>query len=68
MSAIFEAVNGVTDVGLASVGWCAGDVQSIRPDWSDKKAESFLKEHSSEIRDAMVQAGWICLEGLIELG
>ena len=50
---------------FASVHWQIGDVQSLQPDWDDKRCAEFLRANAKWIQDAMVRAGWDAMESCI---
>lgn len=50
---------------LASVSWCAEDIQTLRPEWAVHQCLDFLVENDRHIQDAMVQAGWDAIESLL---
>ena len=41
------------------------DVQALRPDWSDREVQAFLREHGHAIGEEMVMAGAVALAALI---
>lgn len=49
-------------VRFASVAWQVGDIQTIRPDFTDEEAANYLLGHSKYIQEAMVSAGWGVIE------
>ncbi len=42
------------------------DVQALRPDWSEREVQAFLREHSDAIETEMAMAGEVMLAVLIE--
>lgn len=50
---------------LASVSWCADDIQTMRPDWTVQQCLDFLVENGRYIQDAMVQSGWDAIASLL---
>lgn len=52
-------------VRYAQVAWQIGDIKALRPAFSDKQCADFLQRHSKYIQDAMVEAGWSCIEALL---
>ena len=50
---------------FAKVVWQAGDVQSIRPNWSDERAEQWLADNQRHIQDRLVELGWEVIEDLL---
>jgi len=53
------------DSSFARVSWHLGDVQTLRPDWSDNQCHSFLVDNGKYIQEAMVMAGWEAMEVLL---
>lgn len=49
----------------ASVSWCAEDIQTLRPDWSDEKRREFLEENEDAIQCGMIHHGWTVIESLL---
>ena len=41
------------------------DVQALRPDWSEREVQAFLREHGSAIGEEMAMAGAAMLAALI---
>jgi hypothetical protein len=52
-------------VRFAQAAWQVGDIKTLRPKWSDERCADFLILNSRHIEDAMVQAGWIAIETLL---
>lgn len=52
-------------VRFAQTAWHVGDIQALRPAWTDEQCAEFLREHSRPIQDAMVEAGWAAIETLL---
>ena len=50
---------------LAQVAWQAGDIQTLRPDWSDEKCNEWLDENEGYIQQAMIETGWEAIEHLL---
>ena len=53
------------DKTYAHVTWSVEDIATLRPEWSDEKAMSFLVDNEQYIQEAMVQAGWDAIESLL---
>lgn len=49
----------------ARVEWSVGDVQTLRPSWTDEQAEDWLYANQSYMQDAMIDAGWREMEWLL---
>ena len=47
---------------FAVVRWMVEDVQSIRPEWTQKKCREWLEEHEEHIQESAIQDGWQYLE------
>jgi hypothetical protein len=41
------------------------DVRTLRPDWSEREAQAFLREHGHAIGEEMAMAGAVMLTALI---
>lgn len=52
--------------GFAETCWSIDDVRRLRPAWSDSVAREFLARRGGLIQDAMVEAGWIAIEALLD--
>ena len=50
----------------APVVWQAGDIQSLRPQWTAEQCEGFLAANEGHIQDAMVEAGWELIAYLVD--
>jgi hypothetical protein len=50
----------------AKVEWTAGDVQTLRPNWSLKKCEEELNKIESDLHDRLVEKGWDVIENLLD--
>jgi hypothetical protein len=42
------------------------DVRALRPDWSEREVQAFLREHGNAIGEEMAMAGANALAALIE--
>ncbi len=42
------------------------DVQALRPDWSEREVQAFLRDHGDAIETEMAMAGEVMLAVLIE--
>lgn len=49
----------------AEVSWCAEDIKTLRPDWSDKKCNEFLMDNEDDIQCAMIERGWDAISDLL---
>lgn len=49
----------------ATISWCAGDVRTLRPDWTDERCNEFLMEYEDDIQGAMVERGWDAISDLL---
>lgn len=49
----------------ATVSWCADDIKSLRPDWTDEKCNEFLMDNEDDIQCAMIERGWDAIADLI---
>ena len=49
----------------AEVKWSVGDVQTLRPNWTEAQYIEFLSDNGKYIQEAMVLAGWEAMRELI---
>jgi hypothetical protein len=50
----------------AEVSWCAEDIKTLRPDWTDEQCVEFLEENEDAIQVGMIARGWYELEDIIK--
>lgn len=50
---------------FAQVSWAASDVRTLRPKWTRKDAEEFLRSNEKRITEAMIGRGWDVIEDLL---
>lgn len=48
------------------VRWLPGDIQSLKPDWTEKQCEDWLVENSKFLRDRITELGWEVIEALLD--
>jgi hypothetical protein len=56
---------GSTSRTYARVVWSAGDIQSLRPSWTDEECEEWLAENEKYIQERLVELGWGTIEALL---
>ena len=49
----------------AKVSWCADDIRTLRPYWSDEKCNEFLASQEDDIQCAMIKHGWDVIKDLL---
>lgn len=49
---------------FATVSWSIEDVQTLRPEWSEKRCLEFLRTKSRHIQSNLVEHGWQVIESL----
>jgi len=49
----------------AEVKWSVGDVETLRPNWTEAQYIEFLSDNGKYIQEAMVLAGWEAMRELI---
>ena len=49
----------------ASVSWCAEDIKTLRPDWTDERRAEFLEDSEDAMQSAMIEQGWAAIESLL---
>ncbi|MBI4397281.1 MAG: hypothetical protein HY548_09310 [Elusimicrobia bacterium] len=52
---------------FARTAWSVEDLQELRPRWSSKQCEEFLRRNEEAIREAMVERGWQAIDTLLSL-
>lgn len=52
---------------FAEVAWTPGDIQTIRPKWTEKTCIRFLSIMETKIRDRLTELGWEVLETMAAL-
>lgn len=50
---------------FAKVAWRIGDLQTLRPDWSDEKCAEWLENNAGHIQDRLVELGWDVMKDLL---
>jgi len=55
------------DKAYAKVAWQVGDIQELKPDWTDDQCLEFLINNQRHIQDAMIQQGWVAIETLLSM-
>lgn len=50
---------------FATVAWTAEDLQTLRPNWSDKKCEDWLDSNEDYIQTRLIELGWEVMESLL---
>lgn len=50
---------------FAEVVWVIEDILSLRPEWSDEKAEKWLSSNAKYIQERMCERGWEAIECLL---
>jgi hypothetical protein len=61
------ALDAIENVTYADVSWAVEDITSLRPDWSDEKAEDFLCANQNRLRDRTIELGWEVIECLLPI-
>ena len=56
---------GVMPDTYAEVKWSVGDVETLRPNWTEAQYVEFLSDNGKYIQEAMVLAGWEAMRELI---
>ena len=60
-----EEEGGVMPDTYAEVKWSVGDVETLRPNWTEAQYIEFLSDNGKYIQEAMVLAGWEAMRELI---
>ena len=50
---------------FAEVAWVIEDILSLRPEWSDEKAEEWLSSNEKYIQEIMIERGWEAIDCLL---
>jgi hypothetical protein len=48
-----------------SITWGAGDIQTLRPDWTLTQCEDWLRYNWMRIHDRSITLGWEVIEALL---
>ena len=57
---------GINRIKFAKVCWMAGDVQTLRPEWTLKKCSAWLSENEKYIQEDLVKQGWNIIASLLD--
>jgi len=49
----------------ANITWVAGDVQTLKPDWTIEQCEDWLSTNAKYIEARSVELGWEVIEDLL---
>jgi hypothetical protein len=49
----------------AAVAWCAEDIQTLRPGWSDAECIAWLEWNADVIQTRMIERGWDVIHDLL---
>ena len=49
----------------AEMSWSVEDIASLKPEWSEKRAEEFLYNNQNRLRDRLIELGWEVMDDLI---
>ena len=49
----------------ANISWCALDVKSLYPQWTDEQCIDAIDSIAEELEDASIAAGWGAMESLL---
>lgn len=50
---------------LATIHWCAADIKSLQPDWSDEKCVEVLSDIGDYLEQRSIELGWEVIEVLL---
>ena len=51
--------------GYGEISWCAEDILTLRPSWTEEQANEFLDENESYLCDGTITHGWEVIESLL---
>ena len=54
------------DKKYADVVWTVEDIASLKPEWTEARAEEFLANNENRIRDRLIELGWDVIQDLID--
>jgi hypothetical protein len=54
------------DNKFARVAWTAEDILTLRPEWTEEKADEWLAQNERHIQDRSVELGWEVIETLLD--
>ena len=49
----------------ANISWCALDVKSLYPEWTDEQCIDAIDSIAEELEDACIALGWGAMESLL---
>lgn len=50
----------------AAVRWTVDDILTVRPEWSNEKAQQWLEDNQKYIQSRLIELGWEVIETLID--
>ena len=50
---------------VANISWCALDVKSLYPEWTDEQCINAINSIAEELEDACIASGWGAMELLL---
>jgi hypothetical protein len=50
---------------VANISWCALDVKSLYPEWTDEQCINAIDSIAEELEDACIALGWGAMESLL---
>ena len=48
-----------------TITWLWGDIQSLRPTWTQEQCEEWLDDHWRSIQDRSIEMGWDVIADLL---
>ena len=54
------------EVPICSSAWEPADLDDLKPLWTPEQKRDWLIQNASHIEDAMVSAGWVAIEALLD--
>ena len=51
----------------AQVRWCADDVATLRPDWTEEQCEEALSRIEKHLQDRTIELGWEVMDCLLNM-
>jgi len=62
----WDSETGIKDPRKVTIEWCEGDVQTLRPDYSDEECQEALDSIGKHLRDRSIEKGWEIMEFLLD--
>ena len=51
--------------GYGRISWCAEDIFTLRPSWTEEQADEWLEKNEKYIAEGSIEHGWGIIESLL---